>query len=800
MRRPVLLVLLLLAAVAPATAAAAPVAPWRAGAEVRERLFAAESALLLKDAGAAAEVRAASRAYAGPLRTGLARRAPGAHRAVVRGLRTAAAARTPLALAAARGRVEAALHRGAADVALAAVRAREVRTARAWLLLREFRATTRYSRPVADATVALRDLAKRRVTPGEAATTVTKDLLDATQGRARERVEEIGRLGRQGFAARRAELAARVAGVWPLLAPRLEADQGARAAAAGTRGAQALARAAARDDDAAVDRATAAMTKVLGSFTAAPLTEQEQARRAIQLGRFVGLIPVEWDHAVEDDRVTQPFEIQEGLAFSRAARAAFADLESVLHRRGAAQTEKADAGLAELDAILRRAQEHPKDVPSVDAVEQKGERLQKRLERIYPDEWNERSDEGDFDLVQISLDRLEQQVARRQYRLAEQTRVELYAIFEFGPERRLQAFDPGLAADIEGLIWFGARGKVGLAQLVDRRASTAAVRSTRTELDQRLSDAAATLGDGASEVTVVTNAALIVFREGLEAVLILAAITATFRRAQRSKRRPVLWGSVAGLGVSILTFVLALTLLDSLQQYGEKLEAVVGVVAIVVLLLVMNWFFHRVYWTEWISSFHKRRKTILGRDESAKIAFWSAQVVGLFVLGLTSVYREGFETVLFLQSLELSAGLRATVLGALLGLCAVGVVAWLTFRLESKLPYKKMLIVTGMLLTFVLVVMSGTTVRTMQGAGWLPIHSVDIDPPYWLGTWFGFFPTVETIAAQALSVVIVIGSYVAAEYVRVKRPRKRRMQDAPPGQEGVVDPVPRARSEVKEPV
>ena len=298
-------------------------------------------------------------------------------------------------------------------------------------------------------------------------------------------------------------------------------------------------------------------------------------------------------------------------------------------------------------------------MPETGEVEAQAEAIGKRLEALYPDAWEEQSDEGDFDLIQISLDRLEQQVAAGRYRQAEQTRVELYAIFEFGPERRLQAFDPALAAEVEGLIWFGALDQPGLADLVAGRAPRREVRATREALDDKLADVAATLGDSASKATVITNAAIIVFREGLEAVLILAAITASLLGANRRKRRPVLLGALAGLGVSIVTFVLATTLLDSLQRYGERLEAIVGLIAIAVLLLVMNWFFHRVYWTEWISSFHKRRRALLARDEDARVAFFSAQVLGLFLLGLSSVYREGFETTLFLQSLELSAGLRA---------------------------------------------------------------------------------------------------------------------------------------------
>ena len=67
--------------------------------------------------------------------------------------------------------------------------------------------------------------------------------------------------------------------------------------------------------------------------------------------------------------------------------------------------------------------------------------------------------------------------------------------------------------------------------------------------------------------------------------------------ANRPLRRPVLRGALLALPATAVLFVVAELLLDSLSRYGEKLEAVVGLVAIAVLLLVLNWFFHRVYWT-----------------------------------------------------------------------------------------------------------------------------------------------------------------------------------------------------------
>ena len=90
-----------------------------------------------------------------------------------------------------------------------------------------------------------------------------------------------------------------------------------------------------------------------------------------------------------------------------------------------------------------------------------------------------------------------------------------------------------------------------------------------------------------------------------------------------------------------------------------------GLVAIGVLLLITNWFFHKVYWSEWIAKFHRQRKRY---EKLEKQGFICAQAIGLFVLGLTSVYREGFETVLFLQSLQLSAGTATVLEGAGLGL------------------------------------------------------------------------------------------------------------------------------------
>jgi high-affinity iron transporter len=238
----------------------------------------------------------------------------------------------------------------------------------------------------------------------------------------------------------------------------------------------------------------------------------------------------------------------------------------------------------------------------------------------------------------------------------------------------------------------------------------------------------------------------------------------------RHLRKPIARGALLALPASALLFVISVLLLDRLSEYGEKLEAIVGLVAIGVLLLVLNWFFHKVYWTEWIAGHRKRGKALAGAAAGGAVA--GATVLGLYVLGFTSVFREGFETVLFLQALQLEAGTPIVLAGVSLGLVMVAGVGTLTFKLEQKLPYKKMLIVTGVLIALVLVVLVGNTARTLQGVGWLSITPIDIEFPLWMGTWLGIFPTVETIGAQVAALLFVIGSYFLAEFVRKRQVRK----------------------------
>jgi len=740
---------------------------WSSAKVVQDELFAAQQSLLLADkAQAKSKVKSAERVFKAGIGRDLKQYAPSSYKQLSKLLKEAKddtqskGHRSSNLLALRRGEIESQLHRASYYVTLQAASKGKLEQASEWLKLRAFRKPTKFSLPTAEATSALNELKEKKISSSDAQVAIKKDLLSAYQSTVLEHFDEILALSEHSFnRSRSIELAALAEGHWQLLRPAFKEQNGSVSLTRIDTSFDSLVKSAFKgrfiETKVAIDQVKTAF----GEFTAAPLTNEELVRTSTLLTKFIDLIPFEYGKGVKGTRVTVPFEIQEAAAFS--------ELQPELKGQSSADIRTVGESLTELKRYIEGAQSSSK-VTSKESVEDSSAKALDALDRIYPESWKQGGDDADFDVISFTLDQMEAAVARGEYGQAEAERLGMYAVLEFGPELRLKAIDPSLAAEVEDLIWFGRDEFHGLATLISQAAPYRDVHRTRLELDTLLENSRATLGDGASKATVVTNTAVIVFREGLEAVLILAAVTASLMGSAavaRRQRRSILLGGLLALLGTFITWVLAQSVINSLSRYGEKLEAVVSLIAVAVLLVVMNWFLHKVYWSGWIAKHSKRRRKITSSSVDTG-GVLSAQVFGLVMLGFTSIYREGFETVLFLQAIEISAGGLAVLEGVLLGLGATALIAVAMFKLQRKLPYKKMLIITGFMIGLVLVVMVGGMVRTMQGVGWLPIHPIDIDMPYWLGLWFGVFPTWETLGSQLLAAFFVIGSYFAAEKLK----------------------------------
>ena len=750
-------------------ASTAPPEPWKVAADVRTTLAEVQRALVLGEPAKArnlvAEATALQLGALGPAaQPGLA--AAG----------EAAEAEDPVALEIAREALWTAVLAEAVERATAAAAAGDVDQARAWLLVREFRKPTRFTRPGADGTLALQGLAEGRLATGAAAAAVRADLLDTYQARLRASLEAVTAAAEQGFDISRAGAAALARGYFATLAAAYAEQRSSADARTAAAAFDELVAAAQAGNDGGVEAAQAEIDAALEGFRAAPLSEEEELRRAGQLLRFLALVPIEYGRGVKNGEVTLDFEIQEAVTFRDGAAQAFGDLEHLLALENEEDTRRLGDLLDGLATDLGAAARGD-EVADPGAVQGAADEALGLVDSLFPEEWKDAGATADFDVISATLDRLEGAMAAGQFSQAEQARLEAYAFFEFGPEQRLRGLASDLFVEVEGLFWYGADGLPGLAQLVKRKAEPTEVAETREALDAALADAEQAVGAGpTSTFAVVSNTAVIVFREGLEAVLILAALMAGMTGGQAVLRKPLLAGAAAAFLASIVTWGIAQTVLGSLSRYGEKLEALVSLVAIGVLLLILNWFYHRVYWNEHLAELHGRKKKILG----VGVGVAAAQLIGLAMLGFSSVYREGFETVLFLQAIVLEAGAGTVLVGVAIGLAATLAVGLLTIRLQRKLPHKKMLIATGLLILWVLVVMVGTTAQTLQVVGWVPVTPVEgLRLPYWAGLWLGIFPTWEGLLAQGAAIVFVLGSYLLAETLRKRKRRAILEKPAP---------------------
>ena len=112
-----------------------------------------------------------------------------------------------------------------------------------------------------------------------------------------------------------------------------------------------------------------------------------------------------------------------------------------------------------------------------------------------------------------------------------------------------------------------------------------------------------------SPAAATLDIGVLVFRECLESILVLAAIIASMTGEKQSHRKPIVAGAGVAFIATLMTWFVAVGIVTSLGQSVSalNLQAATGLLAVVVLLVVMNWFFHKIYWGGWIAM-HNRNK------------------------------------------------------------------------------------------------------------------------------------------------------------------------------------------------
>jgi high-affinity iron transporter len=270
---------------------------------------------------------------------------------------------------------------------------------------------------------------------------------------------------------------------------------------------------------------------------------------------------------------------------------------------------------------------------------------------------------------------------------------------------------------------------------------------------QKLSEAQAGLGAGHSLWFAALSSFSIIMREGLEAVLLLAAMIAFLSRSEELRRykRSVYAGAFTGVLLSVATWGVARTLLPISGGNRELLEGITALIAVAVLLYVSHWIFRRTYVGEWREYLDGQIKKAAGTGSGVAIAG----------LSIAIVYREGFETVLFYEALLVDLPGSWVALGFAAGASLVLAAAYAIIRAGVRLPIKMVFRATNLILLFLSVVIVGKGLYSLQEAGLFSPHPVEWLPnSEVLRQVLGFYPLAETLLAQLLLVTLVVVMYL----------------------------------------
>ncbi|WGS19722.1 MULTISPECIES: cytochrome c/FTR1 family iron permease [unclassified Bradyrhizobium] len=260
-------------------------------------------------------------------------------------------------------------------------------------------------------------------------------------------------------------------------------------------------------------------------------------------------------------------------------------------------------------------------------------------------------------------------------------------------------------------------------------------------LDNLFDDAEASLSlDAASGLSTFLGAATILLREGLEALLIVVAMIAFLRKAERMEVMPYVHaGWVGALVAGFLTWVVATWVIGISGASRELTEGFGSVFAAVVLLSVGIWMHGKAQADQW-------QRYI--REKVAK-ALSGGSAWFLFLLAFIVVYREVFETILFYAALWTQGNGGMILAGALSACGALALIAWAMLRYSRRLPIGKFFTYSSWLMAVLTVVLAGKGIAALQEAGIVSIAPLRLVPRIAL---VGLFPTTQTVAAQVLMI------------------------------------------------
>ena len=307
-------------------------------------------------------------------------------------------------------------------------------------------------------------------------------------------------------------------------------------------------------------------------------------------------------------------------------------------------------------------------------------------------------------------------------------------------EQNINAFDKPLRLEIETLMT-GLRNKIRNGNSVEIIENDIKIINKKLDVAENILASKSLSGE-----TAFASAFFILLREGLEALLIIAALAAFLvRTKRRDGLRFIHFGWISALILGLATWWASISLISISGASREITEGVAALVAALVLLYVGFWMHDK-------SSAAKWKKFI---DDSMHKALTSGTLWTLSGLSFIAVYREAFETILFYQALWAQtdeAGQSMAFSGFLAAVATLVVLGWLIMRYSVRLPLRQFFSVTGGLMFILATIFAGKGIAALQEAGMIiysPVNFVRIDL-------LGIYPNLQGLLVQLILITLAI--------------------------------------------
>ena len=308
-------------------------------------------------------------------------------------------------------------------------------------------------------------------------------------------------------------------------------------------------------------------------------------------------------------------------------------------------------------------------------------------------------------------------------------------------EKQLRSTDPGLMVRLEDQMANTRKIIAAHKSIVEISDSLKASKALITQAGEAIST-----GKMSFWLAILMSISILL-REGLEAFLVIMVILGIINASGvRSSRKYIHAGWIVAVLCGVVLWMIGGQLIQAHMAQVELMEGVIAFVAVCMLLYIGFWLHGKSEATKWKAYVTDRVKNVTG----------SNSIFGLFALSFFVVFREVFESVLFLSAINIeSSGKQenAIILGVVIAFVIVISMAWVVLRFSARLPIPRLFKISSIVMGALAVILAGKGIHSFQETGFVSIHGYGSLPRVEL---LGVFPTLETMGAQFVILLVVI--------------------------------------------